>query len=145
MGGRGRGAGFAVELWPGVSVALPPRAGTGCWRWAGRGRGSAGGEGVVAELGQDVHRLADELAGLGEGGALAVDAFLDLRVVGVVGGAGAGVGLAGLIEAPAQHLWSLPGQVPRRALAVGGVHGDVQPGEPDCLAGGGEPARSALP
>ena len=49
------------------------------------GRGSAGGEGVVAELGQDVHRLADDLAGLGEGGALAVDAFLDLRVVGVVG------------------------------------------------------------
>ncbi len=60
------------------------------------GRGSAGGEGVVAELAQDVHRLADDLAGLGEGGALAVDAFLDLRVVGVVGGAGAGVGLAGL-------------------------------------------------
>src|SRR5438128_3590682 len=58
---------------------------------------SCRGESVVAEPGQDMAGLPDDLPGLGEGGALAVDPALDLRVVGVVGGAGAGVRLAGLI------------------------------------------------
>ena len=48
--------------------------------------GSGGSERVVAEPGQDVAGLAEDLAGLGQGGALAVLAVLDLRVVGVVGG-----------------------------------------------------------
>ena len=61
--------------------------------------GSGGGERVVAELGQDVAGLPEDLAGLGQGGALAVLAVLDLRVVAVVGGRGAGVGLAGLYTA----------------------------------------------
>src|SRR5580658_10335195 len=52
--------------------------------------GSGHGEGVVAEPGQDVAGLPDDLAGLGQGGALAVGAFLDGGVVGVVGGGGAG-------------------------------------------------------
>jgi hypothetical protein len=40
---------------------------------------SGGGERVVAELGQDVAGLPEDLAGLGQGGALAVAAVLDLR------------------------------------------------------------------
>jgi len=47
---------------------------------------SGGGEGVVAELGQDVAGLAEDLAGLGQRGALAVGAVLDLGVVAVVRG-----------------------------------------------------------
>src|SRR5271166_4223736 len=107
--------------------------------------GSGGGERVVAELGQDVAGLAEDLAGLGEGGALAALAVLDLSAITVVGGRGAGVGLAGLIHRPAQNRRALPGQPPGRAFAVGGVDGDVQPGEPDRLAGGGEPAGAAQP
>ena len=61
--------------------------------------GSGGGQRVVAELGQDVAGLPEELAGLGQGGALAVLAVLDLGVVAVVGGRCAGVGLAFLITA----------------------------------------------
>ena len=56
--------------------------------------GSGGGERVVAELGQDVAGLAEDLAGLGQGGALAALAVLDRGVVAVVGGGRAGVGLA---------------------------------------------------
>ena len=52
--------------------------------------------------------LPDELAGLGQGGPLAVDTVLDLRIVGVVRGAGPRVGLASLIQAPAQHRRALP-------------------------------------
>src|SRR6516225_7713484 len=72
-------------------------------------RGSGGGERVVAELGQDVAGLPEDLAGLGQGGALAVLAVLDAGVVGVVGGRGPGVGLGRLIDRPAQHRRSLPG------------------------------------
>jgi len=43
--------------------------------------GSGGGERVVAELGQDVMGLAEDLAGLGQAGALAVLAVLDRGVV----------------------------------------------------------------
>src|SRR6266702_4007930 len=79
----------------------------------------------------------------GDGGALAVLAVLDGGVAAVAGSRRAGVGLAGLIHRPAQHLRALPGQPPGRALAVRGPDGDVQPGEPDRLAGGGEPAGAA--
>src|ERR1019366_3500493 len=51
-------------------------------------RRSHGGEGVVAELGQDVAGPADDLAGLRQGGALAVLAVLDGGVVAMVGGGG---------------------------------------------------------
>src|SRR5215831_20304812 len=91
------------------------------WKW----RSSGGGERVVAELGQDVAGLPDDLAGLRQAGALAVLAVLDRGVVAVVGGGGAGVGLAGLIDGPAQHRRPLPGQLPGRALAVGTGHGDA--------------------
>jgi hypothetical protein len=47
--------------------------------------GSGGGERVVAELGQDVAGLPEDLAGLGQGGVLAVLAVLDLRVIAVSG------------------------------------------------------------
>ena len=106
---------------------------------------SGGGERVVAELGQDVAGLPDDLAGLGQGGALAVLAVLDGGVIAVVGSRSAAVGLAGLIHRPAQHRRALPGQPARRALPVRGPYGDVQPGEPDRLAGRGEPARPAQP
>jgi hypothetical protein len=39
--------------------------------------GSGGGKRVVAELGQDMAGLAEDLAGLGDGGALAVLSVLD--------------------------------------------------------------------
>ncbi len=52
------------------------------------------------------------LRGLGDGGALAVSPVLHLRVIGVIGGAGPGVCLAGLIGEPAEHFGALPGQVP---------------------------------
>jgi hypothetical protein len=58
---------------------------------------SAGGECVVAELGENVTGLPDDLAGLGQGGALAVNPVLGLGIVGVVGGAAAGVMHAGLV------------------------------------------------
>src|SRR5258708_37913990 len=106
------------------------------------GSGSGGGERVVAELGQDVAGLADELAGLRQGGDLAVLAVLHGRVVVVAGGRSAAVGLAGLIGHPAQDLRALAGPVPGRALAVGGADGGIQPGEPDPLAAGGETARA---
>ena len=59
-------------------------------------------------------------AGLREGGALAVLAVLDRGVVAVVGGRGPGVGLAGLVDRPAQHRRPLPGQPARGSFAVRG-------------------------
>src|SRR5208282_1744275 len=141
LAGAGRGYAPSGEFGSGS----PARPATPGWPpWNGMA-GSGGGERVVAELGQDVAGLAEDLAGLGEGGALAVLAVLDGGVVAVVRGRRAGVGLAGLIHRPAQHRRALPGQPPGRALAVGGPDGDVQPGEPDRLAGGGEPAGAAQP
>src|SRR5881394_1432978 len=67
------------------------------WRGHGlvtmaKGRGiSGGGERVVAELGQDVAGLPEDLAGLGHGGALAALAVLDGGVVAVVRGRGVGL------------------------------------------------------
>jgi len=46
--------------------------------------GSHRGERVVAEVGEDVAGLADDLAGFGDGRAFAVDAVGDPGVVGVV-------------------------------------------------------------
>ena len=91
LAGAGRGGPIGCGSALARLAAVTGHGGPGCR--------SAGAERVVAEPGQDVARLADDLAGLGESGALAVLAVLDLRVVGVVGGAGAGVGLAGLIDA----------------------------------------------
>src|ERR1022692_3843080 len=113
-----------------AAALLPPRRAGGLVT-VGMGGGSGDGERVVAELGQDVAGLPDDLAGLREGGALTVLAVPDSGVVGVVGGRSAGVGLAGLIDRPAQHLRSLPGQAPGQAFAVRRPDGDVQPGEPD--------------
>ena len=67
-----------------------------------------------------------------QGGSLAVDA-VDLRVErGRALSAGAGLALPRRSASTAKR--SLPRQVPGRALAVAGVHGDVQAGEPDRLA-----------
>ena len=46
---------------------------------------SGGGERVVAELGQDVAGLPEDLAGLGQRGPLAVAPVLNLGVVAVAG------------------------------------------------------------
>jgi hypothetical protein len=48
---------------------------------------SGGGERVVAELGQDVMGLPEDLASLGQAGALAVLAVLDRGVVAMWSGA----------------------------------------------------------
>ena len=58
------------------------------------------GEGVLAEIGEDVAGAPDDPAGLGERGAFAVDAVLDLGVVVVVFGSAQGMGLARLEQAP---------------------------------------------
>ena len=79
---------------------------------------SGDGQRVVAGLGQDVMSLPEDLAGLGQAGALAVLAVLDRGVVAVVRGRGTGVRLAGLLDGPAQHRRPLPGQPPGRALAA---------------------------
>src|SRR5262249_33141593 len=71
----------------------------------------------------------DDLAGFGQGGALAVLAVLHLGVVAVVGGGGAGVGLARLIHRPAQHRRPPPGPPPRPAPAVPRPTREVQPAE----------------
>ena len=75
----------------------PVLAGRGAWSRArvvrGHGAGSGRGERVVAELGQDVAGLPDDLAGLRQGGALGVLAVGDGGVVAVVGGRSAGAGL----------------------------------------------------
>src|SRR2546429_6095492 len=99
---------------------------------------SGGGQRVVAELGQDVAGLPEDLAGLGHRGALAAAAVLDGGVVAVVRGRGPGVGLARLLHRPAQHRRSLAGKPPGRAPAVPGPDGDDPPREPDPPAGGRE-------
>src|SRR5712672_328295 len=101
--GHGRSDGGSPRLWPHrmmkASLAHPSTPPVITLA------GSRRGERVVAELAQDVTCPADDLAGLGQGGALAV---FHRRVVAVIGGAGASVGLAGLVYAPAQHRRSLP-------------------------------------
>jgi hypothetical protein len=74
-----------------------------------KGGSGRGGERVVAELGQDVAGLPEDLAGLGQRGALAALPVLDLGVVAVIRGGGPGVRLAGLLDRPAQHRRPLPG------------------------------------
>src|SRR5437660_7878335 len=101
LAGAGRGYAPSGEFGSGLLPGRPRQDGHH------GGPGSGGGERVVAELGQDVAGLPEDLAGLGEGGALAALAVLDLRVITVVGGGRAGVGLAGLIHRPAQHLRAL--------------------------------------
>ena len=108
-------------------------------------RVSGGCERVAAEPGQDAAGLPDDLAGPGQGGARGVLAAGDGGAAAVAGGGGAGADLAGLVRGPAQHRRSLPGQLPGGTLAAGAVDGDVQPGEPDRLAGGGEPVFPARP
>jgi hypothetical protein len=102
LAGAGRGYAPSGEFGSG-SPARPAAPG-----WPPWAPGSGGGERVVAEPGQDVAGLAEDLAGLGQGGALTALAVLDGGVVAVVGGRGAGVGLAGLIDRPAQQAESLP-------------------------------------
>ena len=95
-----------------------------------------GAQPVVAATGQLAGHRQPCPAGAGPTG--------EPGVVGVVR-AGRLVGVHGaLIQRPAQRRRPLPGQ--RRAalvLAVGVVDGDVQPGVPDRVPGGGEPAGVA--
>src|SRR5690242_20817508 len=72
LAGAGRGYALSGESGSG-SPARPATSG-----WATMGcPGSGGAECVVAELGQDAAGLPEDLAGLGDGGALAVLAVLD--------------------------------------------------------------------
>src|SRR5438034_6756186 len=87
----GAGRGYAPSGEFGLRLAGPPgRVTMATMGWI---PGSGGGQRVVAERGQDVTGLAEDLAGLGDGSALAVHAVLDGGVVAVVGGRCAGVGL----------------------------------------------------
>src|SRR5712691_5927471 len=90
MAGAGRGGPHRVS----AAAACLPGQRAGSWLVTVTVSGSGGGQRVVAEFGQDVAGLAEDLAGFGHGGALAVLAVLDGCVVVVVGGAGPGVGLA---------------------------------------------------
>ena len=147
---RAGGAGGGWQS-PGGSWPRCPVIGTttAAFSWVPRvrqpgGRRGAwvGGECVVAGAVQDVAGLADELAGFGQGGALAVAPVLDLGVAGVVGGARAGVGLGGLVQGPAQDR----GLAAAEARQVAACRRRTRrcPGcEPDGLAGGGEPAGLA--
>src|SRR3984893_11430613 len=87
LAGAGRGYAPSGEFGSGSLTGRPRQDGHHESR-------SGGGERVVAELGQDVAGLPEDLAGLGEGGALAALAVLDGGVVAVVRGRRAGVGLA---------------------------------------------------
>ena len=69
-----------------------------------------------------------------------VDAVLDRGVEVVVGGAGVAGQAGRLVQRPAQQGRALLGQVSGGALAVGGVHGDVQAGVAHRLTGGAEAA-----
>jgi hypothetical protein len=80
--GAGRGGSPSGEC----GCGGPGRAGGHVLVTMAMGISGRGGEGVVAELGQDVMGLAEDLAGLGQRGALAVAAVFDLGVAGVVGG-----------------------------------------------------------
>src|SRR5829696_10436926 len=64
-------------------------------------------ERVVSELAEDVVRAPAEFALDGETGAVVVEAFCDLEVVGVIGRGAAGGALGGLKERPTQKCWSL--------------------------------------
>src|SRR6266487_2136995 len=110
----GAGRGYAPSGEFGSARCLAGRA-----RMATMGPGSGGGERVVAELGQDVAGLPEELAGLGQGGALAVLAVLHLGVVAVVRSRGASVGLAGLVHRPAQARAAVPAGTAARAGPCG--------------------------
>src|SRR5260370_12546486 len=85
LAGAGRGYAPSGEFGSAGSPARP--AAPGWPPWDGMA-GSGGGERVVAELGQDVAGLPEDLAGLAEGGALAALAVLDGGVVAVAGGRG---------------------------------------------------------
>ena len=61
-------------------------------------------------------------------------------VIGVIRGPAAGRALSRLERRPPQFWRALPGQMPRRAFAVRGVHGDVHPGKPHQLIGVVKPA-----
>jgi len=99
-----------------VAAACPAGPGdAGCLVIMEPGESSGGGERVAAEFGQEVAGLPDDLAGLRQGGALGVLAVGDGGVVAVVGGGGAGVGLAGLDRPP-----SAAPAVPAGTAARGG-------------------------
>ena len=108
--------------------------------------GSGGGcQRVLAEFARGVIAAAGELAGYGQGGQPGVAPVPGCCAVAVIRAGGLGRALGCLVQRPAQQRRSLPGQVPGRALAVGGADGDVQPGVPDHVVGAGEPAHVAEP
>ena len=64
-------------------------------------------ERVVSEFAEDVVRAPAEFARDGETGAVVVEAFGDLEVVGVIGGGAASGALRGFKQGPAQKRWPL--------------------------------------
>ncbi len=85
----------------------------GCW--LGRNRDDLGGcwrfvdccERVVSEFAEDVVCAPAEFAGDGETGAVVVEAFSDLEVVGVIGRGAASGALRCFKQGPAQKRWPL--------------------------------------
>ena len=137
-GGRGRRALAAAHLLACGQGTHQPRSGH-----RSHGQVLDRGERGITQAHQGVAHPPGELAGDRQGGPVAALAGLDLLVVGIVGRAGTGGGLGGLKQRPAQHLWALAGQVAGAALAIGGVHGDVQAGGADHLVAAAEPAGIA--
>jgi hypothetical protein len=96
---QGRGCGWTdgrqelAAVYPHRLIVTPPLLHNPCGPTVDTptGGGSGRGQGVVTELTQDMRRPPDDLPCLGDGGAFTVVALLDLGVVGVVGGAGAGM------------------------------------------------------
>src|SRR6266545_1447946 len=101
-----------------ITSGHPPK------RWRVRGWR----ERLLAERAKGVVAAAGQLASDRQGGAVAAQALLDRRVVGVVWRGRAGGALGRLKQRPAQHRWALAGKTAGGALAVGGVDGDVQAG-----------------
>src|SRR4051812_7975745 len=96
--------------------------------------GSGGGEGVVAELTQDVVTAFEEFARQRQTCAVAAKPFGDLIVVGTVRAAWPARGLRGFVKRPAQRGRALPGEMSGRAAPIGLMDGDVQAGVADRLA-----------
>ena len=127
-GMRGAGRGSSVDF--GLGRATRPR-------WSG----GDGLQGAVVEGFEDVVAAFEQFAGHREAGAVPADPLSGGEVVGAVGAALAASGhLRGLVQRPAQRRRALAGEVPRGAIIVGLLHGDVQAAVTDDVPGAREAA-----
>src|ERR1700729_425994 len=105
--------------------------------------GSGRGDRFVTELSQQVIAALEDLARDRQARSIRSQPLSRLGVVLIVGAALARGAHRRFKTPPPQRGWALAAEMPRGASLVGLVHGDVQPGEPDRVARGGEPAGGA--